>query len=944
MAGQQLPGQFVPLQHTAHIDLTPGEERLYRLPPMSPGPLFVRAFDNFTTRGPRGTLITHNGPTAELQLELRHSQHLVKMGTNFIREDSLWHDDLWRLRIRRNGVAFDGDRSPRRYRIEVMYPTQLPLFARRIPASFFADGFSSNWNDQQYLRVRLFGNEARLFFAPDFATLYNLPSTEDTAIRLDVSPLNFHQHVEMRRLTLGIGAGPFPYGQQHNAPFVSVRADFPAVDIEIEIPLFNRTVSLSNFQVTARLYLTTVGSLTEGGRLWLAYASTIESNFIDGLPETVLGNELRERVRREMVRKLDAAQATTSSASVLGDHLTPWVIGAAPSTVSPVNTPLHVMYEPGPADRLQADGIVEPATGDLLVTFVAPKPKPVAPGRPGLGGIDIATDGGGGGGVDPDADAARLFELPDEEPDPVPGAGGGLGPIGPIGRRPNIGALTKIDHVVVLMQENRSFDQVLGYLSREGIDPRVDGLLPDDDPGRAQQVNRYQNRNFFPRLADASAPPRPRATAWPEFRGPDGNFVGGPCHDTECVRNQMNGMGGFVADFAHRTGDVGPDGALSPNLRLVMDYFDGQQLPFFAELARTFAISDRWYTSHPGPTWPNRYVMLTGDLNVDGRGNIEEDIPDVSAMVPSQGTTIFDHLTTHDVSWRIYEHGMSFSRVFDDLTFDVDNVVQFNDPLRGFETAARTGSLPAVTLIEPDYIDLPPGDDDHPPADMANGQVLIERIVKALVDSPQWDTTLFVITYDEHGGFYDHRPPPNNAPPLKNGVTTLGPRVPAFFVSPLVAARGVFYGVGDSGRFFDHTSIGATILRRFCGGRFGPPKVSPRMDAARDLRDVLTLDTPRPRSDFDAIRNFQRPATLVPQVRTGVTREARLGVPDGVGDAHFMLSALRLTVGQAPRARKRGGRVGHLDDLLGHLRHLGVVRDSNSDGARPVPAPTSRST
>ena len=193
---------------------------------------------------------------------------------------------------------------------------------------------------------------------------------------------------------------------------------------------------------------------------------------------------------------------------------------------------------------------------------------------------------------------------------------------------------------------------------------------------------------------------------------------------------------------------------------------------------------------------------------------------------------------------------------------------------------ARSG-LHNVTFIEPDYIEAPPGNDDHSPADMYDGQVLVERIVKALIDSPSWNETLFIITYDEHGGFYDHRPPPTGVPPLRGGGITLGPRVPAFFISPLVergADGAVFFGRGDQGRFFDHTSIGATILRRFF--RFGPPNVSPRLDAARDLREVLTLDQPRPRSNFDVVRQFKRPDPPGSEVRSGEARKKPIGEPE----------------------------------------------------------------
>src|SRR5207247_3876682 len=111
-----------------------------------------------------------------------------------------------------------------------------------------------------------------------------------------------------------------------------------------------------------------------------------------------------------------------------------------------------------------------------------------------------------------------------------------------------------------------------------------------------------------------------------------------------------------------------------------------------------------------------------------------------------------DHLNELGISSKVFEHGYSFPRLFGNFTFDITNIVPFDDPVRGFEATARSGALPQVTLIEPDYIDLPPGNDDHPPADMADGQNLVRGIMEALIDSPTWERTLFVITYDEHGG------------------------------------------------------------------------------------------------------------------------------------------------------------------------------------------------
>jgi hypothetical protein len=135
---------FAVLFHDQNIVLEPGQEILYRLPPMSPGPIFIDANNSYTTIGPNGALTIHSEPTSELQLELRHSNHLSLDGVNRIVTESLWQDDLWRLRVRRNQVPSDVTPEPRQYLIKAMYPSQLPVLARRIPASFFHDGFELN--------------------------------------------------------------------------------------------------------------------------------------------------------------------------------------------------------------------------------------------------------------------------------------------------------------------------------------------------------------------------------------------------------------------------------------------------------------------------------------------------------------------------------------------------------------------------------------------------------------------------------------------------------------------------------------------------------------------------------------------------------------------------------------------------------------------------------
>jgi phospholipase C len=418
------------------------------------------------------------------------------------------------------------------------------------------------------------------------------------------------------------------------------------------------------------------------------------------------------------------------------------------------------------------------------------------------------------------------------------------------------------------MQENRSFDNMLGYLSRENGRTDVDGLnsLPHDSTNL--QVNRFKNLNYFPE--------RMAATAWPDVH------LDGPGHDLENVTAQMqDGMGGFVADWASRVGE-------NPlYLPLVMNYFGPDQVYEYAKLAEEFAICDRWFCTFPGPTWPNRFAFLSGDLS-EHQDRVEIHNPDLPTMIPRQEPILLDYLSERqDVEWRVFEHGYSFPRVYGKYTFETSKILPFDDPNVGFTALAMNG-LPEVTFIEPDYIEVPPGNDDHAPADVADGQKLVGKIMQALVNSPSWNTTLFIITYDEHGGFYDHVQPPHDAAPLRSGERRLGPRVPAFVVSPLIAPRTVLHTT------FDHTSIGATIVRRFCGPNV--PHVSDRMAAARDLQEAITLDTPRPASDFEMFGSAAG-ATSELSVRSREFRRQRMGRPEKPGEFHWFLSAIRMITG-----------------------------------------------
>ena len=371
------------------------------------------------------------------------------------------------------------------------------------------------------------------------------------------------------------------------------------------------------------------------------------------------------------------------------------------------------------------------------------------------------------------------------------------------------GALANIDHIIVLLQENRSFDHMLGYLSlpleKGGMNRKdVDGL-------KGGEFNMFNGRkcNSF-RLAAG-----------------DTIFSPGPPNDTERVAVQINGgkMDGFVQAQADECGPA--------TAHRVMGYHTADNVPTYDLLARDFAVGHRWFASHPGPTFPNRFYELTGRPNVDPWGAWE--YANSSPLIPVFNDTIFDWLTSENVSWRNFEHFYCFLRFFERYTFDSNNVVSFDDPVKGFKALAQSGNLPAVSFVEPHYVDYPPDSFcDEPPSDIRNSQKFIRDLVETVVASPKWDKTLMILTYDEHGGFYDHVPPPNAAPVAPGMLQTTGIRVPCFVISPWIKGGSVF---GSDTLHFDHTSILKTIVRRFMSSN--PPYMGDRYAAAHDLSEIL---------------------------------------------------------------------------------------------------------
>ena len=418
-----------------------------------------------------------------------------------------------------------------------------------------------------------------------------------------------------------------------------------------------------------------------------------------------------------------------------------------------------------------------------------------------------------------------------------------------------------IDTVVVLMMENRSFDHYLGALRLEGRTD-VNGLdLSMSNPDR-------EGRPVHVHLADQSC-------------------VADPPHSWRTSRRQWaDGTNqGFVTTHAEGAGD--DEG------RRAMGYFDRSGLPAFYAFADHYAIADNWYASVLSSTWPNRLYSLAGQ-NGGYRGNEFEG--DYSFA------NLLDRLEAADISWATYFGNLSFSWLFP--RFYPEESFR---PLERFFDDADAGTLPAFTMVEPVY----GRSDDHPPAHPLAGQVMMASVYEALARSPQWDRCLFIITYDEHGGFFDHVPPPKAADDRADeGFDQLGFRVPSAVIGPYVKA-----GVA-SHTLYDHTSILAFVQRLW-----GLRPLTARDANANDLTDML--DTGR----LEAVA----PRTPAPSP-TVVADEAEIYAPECVHSIGGFFTAPP-TSGQAELerlARERGLDVDRetsksYEALLAHARGRGLL-------------------
>jgi phospholipase C len=361
-----------------------------------------------------------------------------------------------------------------------------------------------------------------------------------------------------------------------------------------------------------------------------------------------------------------------------------------------------------------------------------------------------------------------------------------------------------IQHVIVLMQENRSADSYLGQLNGEG---------------------------------------QPDYEAEPTTGNPDPTNPGGPAivpfhqthyctadtdHSWTGTHNEIDGgaMDGFTKQNVT---------AADPTGARAMGYYDQSDLPYYYSLYSTFATDDRHFASVPGPTFPNRLYLLAGT----SFGHIQNDV------FGSTQKSIFELLDQRSISWHIYSDSYPISYGGTFFKYVANEAKSHIFPMSQYYSDLASNALPSMTFLDPtETVTGKTENDEHPPGDPQIGQQFAANAINALMASSSWSTSAFFLTYDEHGGFYDHVAPPpapipDNIPPKLGPNDTnvpfneYGVRVPVVVASPYAKAHFVSHVVQD------HTSI-----THFIEERFGLPSLTNRDANADPMMEMFDFSNP----------------------------------------------------------------------------------------------------
>jgi phospholipase C len=378
--------------------------------------------------------------------------------------------------------------------------------------------------------------------------------------------------------------------------------------------------------------------------------------------------------------------------------------------------------------------------------------------------------------------------------------------------------VVSVKHVVVLMQENRSFDHYFGQLANYGLNvakpPRYTAATaPEAEPADATNPN----------PVDPHGPPIAAFHQKAYCEVADLNHSWNGTHN-EYDNGQMDGFTAANINAADPTG------------HRTMGYYDQTDLPFYYDLYSTFGTSDRQFASVLTQTFPNRFYLLAGT----SFGHIANDFPPPGPEFTQ--TSVFNRLDEHGVSWRIYVSQIAFALEFGYVR---NNAAGHVFPISQYYVDAASGNLPQVSYVDPIFLGpTNVENDEHPSSNIQVGQKFVSDVVGALFRSPNWSSSALFLTYDEHGGFYDHVAPPAApapdaiAPMLKPtdyqaGFDRFGIRVPLAVISPYSRRS-----------FVSHVNRDHTSILRFIEDDFGLGTLTNRDAAADDMTEFFNFKHP----------------------------------------------------------------------------------------------------
>ena len=462
-----------------------------------------------------------------------------------------------------------------------------------------------------------------------------------------------------------------------------------------------------------------------------------------------------------------------------------------------------------------------------------------------------------------------------------------------------------VDTVVIVIMENRSFDHVLGHLSYDGKMPEVRGL--ERPIGQQAYWNLFETSSFSP------------------WKMPDRGMAFDPPHEHHEVKMQLNAtaggkfrMSGFVRTYYDKMrADAVKRGMTAkaaketyvPGTRIeCMGFYPEDQVPISSFFAQNYGVCDNWFCTLPTSTQPNKTFALCGDTP----------IYDTKLRLVNVDDIVLDWLERNHVRYRVYHDGLSFF-TFYPRTWDVmlDKQKRIFRPFESlFVDFAKPAAAdtPQVVFVEPSYASAPHVGSDHPndnhaPVPMRAGEQFLRDVYVAMTANPdRWQRTVLLVYYDEHGGLYDHQPPPNIAYDVRrNGqvehsFTSLGPRIPGLVVSPLVPPGTALHSL------FDHTSVLQFLAEMFTPGTpYSATVEARRQQGIASISEALTLAAPR--TDIPA----------APPAPAGVAAPqlAATNGPDVMQEA-FRGAALDLLAGRRAEVEEQMPELVHWEAADGH--------------------------